>query len=67
MIPRAQPWRGTVTPRLDADENPAEAARAIARLAERLAPCWQRPEAFHERKSELIAMARRLAKALEER
>lgn len=67
MIPRAQPWRGTGTLRLDADENPAETAAAIARLAERLTPCWQRPEDFHKRKSELIAMARRLAKTLEER
>lgn len=67
MIPRAQPWRGTGTPRLDADENRAKTAAAIARLAERLAPCRQRPEAFHKRKSELIAMARRLAKTLEER
>ena len=63
MTPRHDAWRGTGAARLD--EAPAEAARRLAEMAERLRPDWNRPEQWHESKSELIAACRRLARTLE--
>lgn len=64
MIPRSPAWRGTGPARLDA-ASPAEAARAIAKAAERLMPDRRDPERFHAEKSALIAAARALAQTLE--
>ncbi len=63
MTPRHDAWRATGAARLD--EAPAEAARRLAEMAERLRPDWNRPEQWHESKSELIAACRRLARTLE--
>ena len=63
MIPRSPAWHGTGGARRD--ETPADAARALARMAERLRPDWNRPERWHESKSELVAACRRLARTLE--
>ena len=65
MIPRSTAWRGTGADR--EASSPADAARRLAEMAERLRPDWQRPERWHESKSELIAACRRLARALEAR
>ena len=62
MTPRRDPWRGSG--RLDAAATPAEAAAAIARLAERLMPDRRDPERFHAEKSALSAAARALARTL---
>lgn len=40
----------------------AAAMEAIARAVERLTPSWQRPERFHEQKSEILAALRTLAR-----
>ncbi len=61
VIPREAVWRGTGRTE---GATPAEAAAAIARLAERLRPDWQQPERWHEAKSELVDAARRLAATL---
>jgi hypothetical protein len=45
-------------------ESPAEAAQAIAKMAEQLRPDWQQPERFFEAKSALIYAARALAETL---
>jgi hypothetical protein len=50
----------------DSADSPAETARALGRLAERLSPDWNRPERFHERKSALIAAIRKLARRLDQ-
>ncbi|MCA7119197.1 MAG: hypothetical protein LGL72_07270 [Acidibrevibacterium sp.] len=63
MIPRSTAWCGTAGDRRD--ETPADAARALARMAERLRPDWQQPERWHESKSELIDAFRRLVRTLE--
>ena len=63
MTPRHDAWRATGAARLD--EAPAEAARRLAEMAERLSPCWRQPERFHLEKSALIAACRRLARTLE--
>ena len=65
MIPRSPAGRGTGAARLD--EPPAEAARRLVEMAERLRPDWNRPERWHENKSELIDACRRLARWLEAR
>ena len=65
MIPRSIPWRATGADR--EAPSPADAARRLAEMAERLRPDWQQPERWHESKSELIAACRRLARALEAR
>jgi hypothetical protein len=65
MIPRSPAWHGTGGDRRD--ETPADAARALARMAEGLRPDWQQPERFFEAKSVLIDACRRLAQALETR
>lgn len=66
MIPLCSPpWRATGAARADGTETPAESAKHLAEMAERLSPDWNRPERWHESKSELIAAARRLARALE--
>jgi hypothetical protein len=41
--------------------DPAAELEAIARALGRLSPSWQRPEAFHLQKSELIGRLRALA------
>jgi hypothetical protein len=41
----------------------AAAIEAIAREVQRLTPSWQRPEAFHERKAEIIGSLRALARS----
>ena len=64
MIPRSLAWRGTGG---DRAEPPAESARRLAEMAERMRPDWRDPERWHEAKSELIAACRRLARALEAR
>jgi hypothetical protein len=63
VIPRRDAWRGAGGARRD--ETPAESARRLAEMAERLRPDWNRPERWHESKSELIAACRRLARTLE--
>ena len=63
MIPRRDAWHGTGGDRRD--ETPADAARRLAEMAERLRPDWQQPERWHEAKSALVAACRRLARALE--
>ncbi len=63
LVPRDPP-RSRISGRLDA-ASPAEAARRLAEMAERLRPDWNRPERWHENKSELIAACRRLARTLE--
>lgn len=65
MIPRRDAWRGTGADR--EPPSPADVARLVVEMAERLRPDWQRPERWHESKSELIAACRRLARALEAR
>ena len=65
MIPRAIPWRATGADR--EASSPADAARRVVEMAERLRPDWQQPERFFEAKSSLIAACRRLARALEAR
>jgi hypothetical protein len=61
VIPHRGTWRGAGA---DRAETPAEAAAAIARMAERMRPDWQQPERFFEAKSALIDAARRLAAVL---
>jgi hypothetical protein len=39
------------------------AIEAIAREVQRLTPSWERPEAFHERKAEIIGSLRALARS----
>jgi hypothetical protein len=63
MIPRDAAWRGTGGDR--EASSPADAARRLAEMAERLRPDWNRPERWHESKSELVAACRRLARTLE--
>ncbi len=63
MIPRREHWHGTGADR--EAPSPAEAARRLAEMAERLRPDWNRPEQWHESKSELVAACRRLARSLE--
>jgi hypothetical protein len=43
-------------------DDTAAALEAIAREVQRLTPSWQRPEAFHERKSDIVAALRALAR-----
>ena len=62
-VPQRLAWRATGGDR--EAPSPAEAARRLVEMAERLAPCWERPERWHEGKSELIAACRRLARTLE--
>jgi hypothetical protein len=50
----------------DAEPDPGDAARALARMAERLSVDRRDPEAFHARKSELIAAIRRHARRLDQ-
>lgn len=47
----------TAPPALDPATELVEIARAVSRLV----PSWQRPELFHEQKSEISARLRRLA------
>ena len=63
MIPRSTAWRGTGADR--EAPSPADAARHLAEMAERLRPDWQQPERWYESKSELVAACRRLARTLE--
>ena len=63
MIPRSPAWRGTGGDREAA--SPADAARRLAEMAERLRPDWQQPERWHEAKSALIDACRRLVRTLE--
>ena len=63
MTPRYDAWRATGGDR--EAPSPAEAARRLAEMAARLAPCWEHPEQWHESKSELIDACRRLARTLE--
>lgn len=58
-------WRGTGQRRADAT-SPAQAAAAIASMAERLSPNWTRPEEWHEAKAEVIRAARALARRLDQ-
>ena len=63
MIPRRDAWRGAGADR--EPPSPADAARHLAEMAEKLSPCWQQPERFFEAKSVLVAACRRLARTLE--
>jgi hypothetical protein len=63
MIPRREHWHGTGGDR--EPPSPADAARRVVEMAERLRPDWQQPERFFEAKSSLIAACRRLAATLE--
>lgn len=47
------------------DQTPAEELQAIAAEVRRLSPSWQRPELFHEAKSELGARLMRLSRRLD--
>lgn len=64
-----QPRSSTVTamPAEPLDQSPAEELQAIAAELRRLSPSWQRPEIFHETKSELGARLMRLSRRLDMR
>lgn len=45
----------------DMPADTAAAIEALAREVQRLMPSWERPEAYHEQKSEIVAALRALA------